>query len=431
MNEKLLQYIWNYKIFSHFNFQDTTGKPIEVLNSGDWNHNAGPDFLMAKIKHNNLIHAGNIELHVRSSDWIFHQHTEDPAFSNIILHVVYHDDTEVEVLKKRNVPTLELKNYIYAPTLNKYETLLHENQFISCEKLLTKDHLPLYFYEENLLKKLDEKSLEIEQALEKHKNNYESVLFHQLAFAFGLKINAEIFKELAESLDFGIILKTRQNQDQLEALLLGRAGLLANPQDEQSLTWAKEYQYLKTKFKLTELYYRPKFMRLRPPNFPTIRLSQLVHLYHQNNNLFSKIIEAKTIDALYVLFEKTKASTYWNTHYNLGKTSEKDYEKDLTKDFVQLIIINSILPIKYTYAKNHNENITDEILNYYEQIPPENNSIISSWEKLGIKVENALQSQALLYQHKTLCREKKCLNCSIGLRLLKNENETNIKTIEA
>lgn len=418
MNEKLLQYLWNYKIFKSFDFKDMQGNSIEILDFGTLNQNAGPDYLNAKIKIGNLIFAGNIELHLRSSDWIFHQHSGNPDFENIILHVVFQHDSEIDELSQKNIPTLELKNFIDSKILAKHENLLSENQFIPCEKIFDAEKIPFAFAEENLLQKLNEKSQEIEQSLQKFKNNYEAVLFHYLAYAFGLKVNAQIFKQMAESINFRIIQKVSQNQIQLESLFFGKANWLENPQDETTKIWKKEYDFLKLKFQLSDITFNPKFLRLRPQNFPTIRLSQLANLYHFHTNLFSRIIKAKSIIEVYKIFGNVKASDYWNHHFNFGKISTVENEKKLTKDFIDLLLLNAILPIKYTYHKNNREEIAEEILEFYLKISAEKNVITENWKSLKVPIKSSLESQAYIYHFKNFCTNKKCLNCSIGLKLL-------------
>lgn len=419
MNEKLLQYLWNFKVFTHFDFIDTEGNLVEILDFGRWNTDSGPDFLMAKIKTKNIILAGNIELHVKSSDWIFHQHSKDPAYQNIIMHVVFQNDIDIKEFKDQNIPTLELKNYIDKNVFPKYENLLKENQFISCEKIFSIKKIPVNFHEENLLKKLEEKSLEIEADLHRHKNNYEAVMFHHLAYSFGLTVNASLFKQIAESIDFNIINKIRQNKTQLEALLFGISGWLENPLDSQMKTWKREFDFLKAKYNLPEIIIRPKFLRLRPHNFPTIRLSQFADLYFQHQNLFSKIISAQNTNSLFEIFKEIQASDYWTDHFNFGKISSINHPKVVTKDFIELIILNTILPVKYTYHKHQNENIGDEILSFYSEIQSEKNSIIKEWKKLGLKTKTSLESQSLIYHFKNYCKTKNCLNCSIGFKILK------------
>lgn len=417
MTEKLLQYLWNYKVFKYFDFKDIEGNPVEIIQFGKWNKDAGPDFLDSKIKINGLVLAGNIELHIRSSDWIFHNHSQDPNYQNIILHVVFQHDIEISQLSDQKVPTLELKHYIDENIIWKYERLINGNQFIACESIFSKDKIPVNFHEGNILKKLEEKSAEFEQSLVLYKNNFEAVLFHSLSYSFGLKVNAYIFRQIAESVDYGIINKIRQNPLQLEALLFGISGWLTSPEDGQMKIWKREFDFLKAKFKLSDLIFHPKFLRLRPPNFPTIRLSQLADLYRQQN-LFSKIMEAEHIDELYNIFKSVKASEYWDCHFNFG-TISKVQPKTLTKDFIDLIILNTILPLKYAYHKYHSEEIVDKIIDLYQNIPAEKNSLIQSWKDLGISVTNAMESQSLIYHYKNSCDEKNCLTCSIGFKLLK------------
>lgn len=420
MNEKLLQYLWNYKLFKNFNFVDVEGVPIEILDFGIWNFNAGPDFSLAKIKIQNLMLVGNIELHVKASDWNAHQHQSDRNFDNIILHVVYENDEEIKMLKNNNIPTLELKNYIDPNIVSKYQQLFEVKKFIPCEDIFSKKNIPFYFEEENLLKKLNEKSINIESSLSLYKNDFEAVLFHYLAYNFGLKINAEIFFELAQSLDFKIISKIRHKKTQLEALLFGICGWLENPADETMKKWKIEYDFIQSKFNLRNLVFAPKFLRLRPQNFPTLRLSQLADLYHQHQNVFSKLIHSATLNGMYNILENVQASEYWNSHYNFGAISTKIYVKKLSPDFIYSIIINTVLPFKYYYHQYLKENINDEIIDMYQQIKSEKNTIISQWKNLGVPIRNSLQSQAFLYQYKHLCAQKKCLNCGIGLKILKN-----------
>lgn len=420
MNEKLLQYLWNFKIFTDFDFKDIEGNPLEILNFGKWNFNSGPDFLEGKIKFNGITLAGNIELHVRSSDWIFHQHSGNQDFDNLILHVVYEHDIEIEEFTQKNIPTLELKNYIDKSVLDKYQKLIDNEQFIACEEIFDANKIPVNFEDEILIKKLDEKSVAISSQLVNCKNDYEAVLFQNLAYAFGLKVNAEIFQQFAVETDFSLINKIRQNELQLEALFFGIFGWLEECKDDQMNLWQREYKFLKAKYNLTELSFKPKFLRLRPPNFPTLRLSQLANLYHAEPQLFSKMISSKSIADLKSILKNIKASKYWDKHYNFGKISTVDQPKTLSDNFIELIIINAVLPLKYHYLKNTTETAADEILKYYVQLQPEKNSVISAWENLGVSIRSALESQAYLYHYKNLCTPKNCLNCSIGLKLLKN-----------
>ena len=419
MNENLLQYLWKYKIFSKLDFKDTDGNPIEILDFGTLNTNSGPDFSLAKIKTKNIVLAGNIEIHVKSSDWYFHNHDLQKDYQSVILHVVYFNDTDVSELKEAGIPTLELKDYINEEILAKYQTLENQYQFIPCERIFDTSKVPFLFSEETLLKKLDEKSIEIEQLLAQSKNNYEAVLFQKLAYSFGLKVNAEIYQNIAENIDFKIIQKISQNQFQLESLLFGKGNLLEK-ETETNQKWKREFDFLKNKFKISEQTFPVKFLRLMPPSFPTIRFSQLAMLYHLQPNLFSKILKAKNIQELKSLFENVKTSDFWENHYTFEKASEEKIEKKLSDDFIEILLINAVLPIIYTYFKNINPEKTDQVLDFYKNLSPEKNSIISSWKKLNVKFSSALETQAFLYHHKHLCSYKNCLNCNIGLKILKD-----------
>lgn len=419
MTEKLLQYLWNHKIFKHFDFRDMEGNPVEIIDFGKCNTDSGPDFLEAKIKVGGVILAGHVELHIKSSDWIFHNHSQDPNYQNIILHAVYEHNIDIDELNNKNIPTLELKHHIDEGMLWKYEKLLSGNQFIACESSFNPKHIPVGFHEQNILKKLNEKAEDLEKKLKKFNNNFEAILFHSLAYSFGLKINAEIFRQIAESIEFSIVLKVRQNKTQFEALLFGIAGWLEDPKDELVKIWKREFDFLKAKFKISDVRIHPKFLRLRPPNFPTLRLSQLADLYHQHQNLFSKVIHAKSAEELFSLFKEIKASEYWDNHFSFGKISTVHQPKVLSRDFVELIILNTILPLKYTYHRYHHEEITEELLAFYKNLPAEKNAVIDSWSKMDIKILSSLESQSFIYHFNHFCVQKNCLNCSIGFTLLK------------
>ena len=419
MNENLLQYLWKYKIFSKIDFKDSDGNPLEILDFGKFNKNSGPDFSLAKIKTKNIVLAGNVEIHVKSSDWYFHHHDTQKDYQSVILHVVYFNDVDVSELKNAGIPTLELKDYIDDKILSKYQSLENHFDFIPCESIFEPKKIPFLFSEETLLKKLDEKSIEIEHLLNQSKNNYEAVLFQKIAYSFGLKVNAEIYQNIAENIDFKIIQKISQNQFQLESFLFGKGNLLEK-ETETNQKWKREFEFLKIKFKISEQTFPVKFLRLMPPSFPTIRFSQLAMLYHLQPNLFSKILKAKNIQELKSLFENVKTSDFWENHYTFEKASEEKIEKKLSDDFIEILLINAVLPTIYTYFKNINPEKTDQVLDFYKNLNPEKNSIIYSWKKLNVKFSSALETQAFLYHHKHLCSYKNCLNCNIGLKILKD-----------
>lgn len=393
---------------------------MEILDFGKWNRDAGPDFLMGKICWKGMTFAGPIELHIKASDWILHGHEQDINYQNIILHAVYFDDAQIPSLKSRNIPTLVLAPYIDAGKLRKFEQLAATETFIPCEKIFTPSAIPFGFSEETLLRKLDAKATEMEDRLAQNKNNWEALLFQQLAYAFGLKVNAEIFLSLAQSLDFSTVQKVRQNMVQLEALLLGRAGWLEEVQDETMALWQREFQFLKNKFQLDDRIFPPQFLRLRPPGFPTLRLSQLAGLYHQSQGLFSAVISAKNLQELAAPFAGIAASGYWDTHYNFSKVSKESFPKKLSKEFIRLLLINAVLPVKYAYHRHWEEDAADRVLSLYRELPAEENTLIKKWRKLGAPIASALDAQAFLHHHRTHCSVKNCLHCSIGLKILKS-----------
>lgn len=419
MNEALLHYLWKYKIFRHFNFKDVQGNTVEILNFGQHHANAGPDFSMAQIKTGGVILTGNIEIHVKSSDWIFHGHDEQTDYNSVILHVVYKHDLEIDALTRAGIPTLELEPYIEADTVVKYTTLGNPCEFIPCEQLFDSGKIPFLFAETVLIRKLDEKSIEIEAMLQQTKNNYEAVLFRKLAYSFGLKVNADIYQSIAENIDFKIIQKISQNPHQLESLLFG-LGHLLQVETEANRIWKKEYEFLKTKFALPDITFPVKFLRLMPPSFPTVRLSQLAQLYHRHPSLFSKILMAKDTEGLKELFSSVKASAFWEDHFTFEKAAEEKSEKYLSDEFIEILILNAVLPVLYSYYKHTDPDKTEEVIERYRTLKPEKNSVVKQWKALGVVFNSAMETQAFLYHHKNYCTHKKCADCGIGYQLLKN-----------
>lgn len=411
MNEKILHQIWKNKNFRDIRFRDIDGNEVEILDFGTLNNDAGPDFHSAKIKTQGLIFFGNIEIHQKSSDWYLHQHQNQKSYQSIILHLVYEHDQEITELKAKNIPTIELKHYISEDFLENFPS-----QFILCENIFENQKLPQNFAQNIIKEKLEEKHWEIKQLLEKTKNDYEAVLFQKIAYAFGLKVNADIFLNIAQNIDFSVIKKLFHKPFQLESLLLGKADLLKENQ-ENSEIYRKEFQFLQNKFGIDDVKFPAKMMRMRPQNFPTIRISQLATLYFLHQNLFSKIINAKNIREIKDLFKAVKTSEYWENHYTFGKET-KTQTKKLSIDFVEIIIINAIIPIIYSYHKNK-PNILEKIIHFYKELKPEKNTIIEQWKNIGAEVNSALETQALLYYYKKYCQNKKCIDCH-QLTLKKN-----------
>ncbi|MEZ4856309.1 MAG: DUF2851 family protein [Gelidibacter sp.] len=430
MQEDFLHYIWKYKKLNASQLKTTTDEALTLVNVGQHNQNAGPDFFNAQLKIGKQLWAGNVEVHIKSSDWYLHNHETDSAYDNVILHVVYEHDTDIFRKDNTTIPTLQLKNYINKDLLNSYYNLFsNRHQWINCEnefpsiKAFTLNN----WLESLYIERLERKTKTIETLLQTSKNNWEAVLFKLLAKNFGLKVNGDAFWSLANSFDFTIIRKLQSNPLQLEALLFGQADLLsADVEDTYVVQLTKEYQFIKQKFNLQNEHIVPmSFFRLRPPNFPTIRLSQLAMLYHHQPNLFSKMITANTIEELYLLFD-SNTSTYWNTHYTFGKVS-KTSNKTLTKSFIDLLLINTILPLKFCYLKSQGKMESEVILNIAQHITSEKNSIVNTFNSLKQVSKSALQSQALLQLKTEYCDKNRCLHCAIGNTLITNQQITHDK----
>ncbi|RXP63548.1 DUF2851 family protein [Lutibacter sp. HS1-25] len=421
MKENLLHFIWKLQLFSSNKLQCTKNKSIYIIAAGLHNLNSGPDFLNAKIEIDGQLWAGNVEIHINSSDWYAHNHEMDENYDSVILHVVWEHDVAVFNKSNMALPTLELKNIISKKVLENYNDLFNKNKkWLFCESSISSiDNFKLsHWYERLYFERLEQKSERINQLLEITKNNWEAVLFILLAKNFGLKINGEAFNDIASSFDFSIVRKLANDPAQLEALLFGQASLLQeNVESEYFKKLKYNYEYLQVKFQLKPIAKgQIQFFRLRPPNFPTIRLSQLALLYHLQQNLFSKIIEVKAIDDFYSLFN-VSTSTFWETHYTFGKESKKSIKK-LSKSFVDLLLINTILPIKFMYLKKMGETDFSDLLTVLEHIKPEKNTIISNFNELKIKSKSAFETQALLQLKNEYCNNQLCLECEIGKELL-------------
>src|SRR5690606_5432707 len=353
MQEDFLHYIWKFKKFDFGNAATVDGSPLVISNTGTHNTNSGPDFFNARLKVGGQSWAGNVEIHIRSSDWYAHRHEEDPNYDNVILHVVWEDDIEIYRKDNSTIPTLELKDLVSEDMLQKYRNLLTAPnlKWINCENDFPGfGNFELNNWLERLyLEKLQFKSQAIKELHKATGNNWEAVLFILLARSVGSKVNAGSFLSMAQSLDFKIIQKCSESPIRMEALFLGQSGLLDRKAEDGYFFQLKgEYDYLKRKFNLdNSIVERPNYFRLRPDNFPTIRLSQLANLYFNQNHLFSSVINSHSRKELHELF-KTETSLFWKTHYNFGKPHTLR-KKPLSENFIDLILINTVVPIKFSW----------------------------------------------------------------------------------
>lgn len=421
MKEDFLHYVWMYQKFSTLDFCTVNKESVQIIKTGSHNLNSGPDFLYAQIVINELIWIGKVEIHINSSDWYAHHHEQDPNYDNVILHVVWNHDADVFRKDNTLIPTLELNEIVDINLISKYQNLLTAKNGINCKnEIASIDDFTLENWLDRLfLERLEEKSKFILKELKNNNNHWEALLFILLSKNFGLKVNSDSFYSVAKSISFSTLKKCSKSSLELEALLLGQAGLLEKETYElYYFELQRIYDFLKSKFKLSNYgLVKSSFFRLRPPNFPTIRLSQLAVLYTEKQNLFSEIIQAKTLEEFYAIF-LIQTNTYWDTHYNFKVTSAKR-KKGLTKKFINLLLINTIIPLKYCYASFLGKDISDEIIDLMKSIPEEKNIIINEFENYNIQVKNSLQSQAIIQLKNEYCIKNRCLHCAIGFQLLK------------
>ncbi len=423
MKEDFLHYIWRFKKFNILDLKTQQGESLTIIHVGQYLELSGPDFFNAQIMIENQKWAGNVEIHIKSSDWYAHNHEKDDAYDTVILHVVWEHDTEIFRKNNTEIPVLELKNVVDSSILNKYQSLVAPKSWIFCEKQISQvDDFVLKNWQERLFfERLERKSKTIFNMLTQTNQDWEAVLFCLLAKNFGLNTNGEIFFKIAQSIPFSTVRKESFEVENLEALLFGIAGLLDSEKEDNYFKDLKfRYFYLVHKYQLEKSVIEPvQFFKHRPDNFPTIRLSQLSNLYHLYHNLFSKISTLKSLQNCYDLFQ-ISSSMYWNSHYQFDKVSPKK-KKALSKSFIDLIVINTIIPIQFTYFKSLGKEVSEDFINLLKEITAEKNSIIDKFNSFGIVSKNAFDTQTLLQLKNEYCNQSKCLQCSIGTYLLKNK----------
>jgi len=422
MKEDFLHYVWKFQKFDCSNIKTTNGDAVVVFNPGMHNDNSGPDFFNSNISIDGQRWAGNIEIHLKSSHWFAHGHQTDAAYDSVILHVVWEHDAPVFRNDTTEIPTLELKYTVDAKTVSNYRKLLSGNTgWIPCENNFhsVDDFVFDNWLERLYIERLERKSEFLLKEFLLTGNDWEALLFRLLSKNFGQQVNSDSFYSIATSLDFSVVRKCSRNPLLIEVLLLGQAGLISEEGDDDfEVRLHGEFQFLKSKFSLNnDFIIPPKFFRLRPTSFPTIRLSQLAGLYWKKRQLFSEIISAKTIDEYYEIFNCI-ASSYWDTHYNFGKET-KAQPKRLSKAFIDLLLINTIIPLRFCYGKTSGAQINTDIINFAASLKPESNSTIGKFNRLRPKVKNAMESQALLQLKNEYCAHKRCLQCAIGNAILK------------
>jgi hypothetical protein len=417
MTEKLLQFIWKHRYFNQQKLELTTGESMTIDYPGELNTYQGPDFVNARIRINGQCWIGSVELHLYSSGWVKHNHTEDGNYQNVMLHVVWKQD-RLEI--KRNIPQLELCNRIPKLMLDTYTGWMAKPVFIPCELSASKTG---YCKWENwasqlLIMRLNRKMHQMLDSLRLNHYHWEEQLWWMIARNFGNPVNASAFESIARSIPFSLLAKHRHHIIQLEALFIGQANLLANDfHDPYPTMLKKEYEFLRKKYHLKKIYEPVHLLRMRPENFPCIRLSQLAAVCFQSTALFAWILECESISQLRKKL-MVRANDYWHTHYVFDKASIFR-EKILGRDMCDNIIINSIIPMLYTYGKMiPDAAILKKAVSWLAQIPAEQNELMKSWKRIGVTVKKAEGSQALTELKKQFCDQRKCLECEIGKYLL-------------
>jgi hypothetical protein len=424
MKEDLLQYIWQFQYFNNSELLTSSGEMIQIINTGTHNTNQGADFLDAKIKIGKTTWAGNIELHINSSDWNVHNHSADSNFNNVILHVVWNSNTTIKDIHNNDLPTLELKNRVSKLLLERYKMLMESSQFIPCESQLQQvNELTLTNWKQRLVaERLIVKSRGILAILKETNFHWEETFWWLIAANFGLKVNSDLFQQIAKLLPVSILAKHKNRIQQVEALLFGTAGLLNSEfQEKYPLMLQKEFSFYQKKYKLKIIDGELSFLRMRPANFPTIRIAQLSMLIHESEHLFSKIKDASSLKEVKKMLE-VSANDYWHYHYVFDETS--DYKvKTLGKQMIDNIIINTIIPVLFAYGLHYNEQgYKDRAIKWLEDISAEKNSITKGFENLNFSNKNAFDSQSFIQLKNEYCNKKLCLHCAIGNSLLKRSS---------
>lgn len=420
MNERLLQYIWQFQHFAASELVTTNGDPVQIIYQGQYNTNQGPDFLNAKIRIGAATWAGSVELHIRSSDWDKHRHQYDPNYDNVILHVVWEDDGW-----HYPVPVLELKGRVPGVLLNRYSRLMDQSGFIPCgQTIISVPELNWNSWKDRLLaERLERKAALVHTFLQQNGNHWEEAAWWMMARNFGIKVNADAFEMIARSLPLALLAKQKHQFILLEALLMGQAGLLKAdiPGDKYYSMLKKEYQFQQTKYKLEPIALPVHFLRMRPGNFPSIRLAQLAVLLYQSTSIFTTIRDCASLPELKAFFDIT-ANDYWHYHYSFEESSTFKPKK-LGEVMMDNIIINTICPILFAYGNYHREqSFKDRAVQWLEQTSAESNTITKGFADLGIRNKHASDSQSLIELKQSYCDKKRCLECTVGVLLLRNQS---------
>ena len=430
--EQLLQYTWKFKFFPLKELWTSDGELVEVIDPGRLNHDAGPDFINAKIRINGTVWAGNVEIHDKSSDWYLHGHDKNRDYDNVILHVAAVLDTAVMKSNGQYVPQVQLD--VPPHVQAHYDELRRTEEYPACYKVIPDlPSLTIHSWMAALqTERLERKTDDIRRRVELCNGSWEDAYFMTLARNYGFGINGDVFEQWAQNIPLNAVAHHRDDLFQIEAIFMGQSGLLeldAVPEcyQQQALNdgyfarLRNEYLYLAHKFSMKPIDFKLwRFLRLRPQNFPHIRIAQLANLYYQQKAGLSQVIECETIDELKAVLS-SQVTPYWETHYAFGATSAKN-EKHLSRGSLNLLMINTAIPMLFAYGRHRSKEVLcDKAFDFLEQLKAENNHIIRMWQQVGLPVKSAGDSQALIQLKKAYCDKKDCLRCRFGYEYLKRK----------
>ncbi|MBB6240398.1 hypothetical protein HDC90_005073 [Pedobacter sp. AK013] len=421
--EDFLHYVWQFRSFDFNDLQTTRGENLKIINPGLLNKNAGPDFFHAKMEIGHTTWAGNVEIHLKSSDWLKHNHQVNPGYENVILHVVYEHDAEINRMDGSVLPVLELKSRISNDLIRKYENLFLTLTDFPCIAQIGKVDALIVdsFLSRTLLERFEQKTNAVTETLSELHGNWDETFYRFMARNFGFKINALPFELFAKAVPQHIYARHKNNPYQIEALVFGAAGFLNDHFEEEYPQKLKaEFEFLQKKYNIKPVNVSLwKFMRMRPQNFPTIRLAQFAALIIKANHLFSKMMEIKDVAGLRTLFENLPVNDYWKTHYHFKKVASS-VNMQIGKTSVDNVLLNTVALFLFAYGKHTATSyFISRAIKLLESLPAEQNAITDKFTAAGVKVTNAFASQGILQLKKQYCDEKKCLSCGIGIKILK------------
>ncbi len=429
MKEDFLQYLWKFQQWTSLAMNTQDGRLVEVVAAGTQNFDAGPDFLNAKVRIGGTLWVGNVEIHITASDWFQHKHHLDRAYDNVILHVVFTGDKKIKNFHGEEIPCLEIANHFDYQSYRYYKSWLASPTYIPCEAQVQQvpQLLKMNAIQNAAIGRIQNKATHFIDNIQQTNGNIEAAFNRGLFAAFGMKVNALPFEQLSKSFDFSLVRKLWDAPLKLEALFLGQAGFLSEESTEYYVLKLKsEYDFLKHKYGLTPMPISAwKLFRLRPPNFPTIRVVQLAKIYCAQHALAQKIIETESLDELRDCFLAEIVSGFWLNHFTIEKESEPR-TKRIGKSTIDVIIINAVVPFLFALA-TYNKDVSFKRKGFglLEEMNAEKNTHVKKFEEMGFPVCNALESQGVLGLYGSFCKKIKCLNCKVGIFLLKNNGEDN------